>query len=171
MERIQAAQTVAALVAPPSGESNGALTLSATRLDEASKLQVGELLGQMAAAFPSQEEHPDTAQMYQHGIELLASEFGIASVQTALESFLTRQKFFPHPSEVREALEAMATKAREDARKANPYVSDPTCKHLLPGQAWVIDKDGDRVVGRCECWKRWKGQQPAKDDKAAAAGK
>jgi hypothetical protein len=169
MERVKAAEVKALVL----GGSSEAATLSATRLDVALKLQVGEMLGQMAAAFPSQESHPDTALMYQHGVELLTSEFGIASVQAALESFLTRQKFFPHPSEVREALEAMATKARELARQQNPYVPDPTCKHVLPGQAWVLDKDGDRVIGECECHRRWRGtqaMQATKDHKAAAAG-
>jgi hypothetical protein len=78
------------------------------------------------------------------------------------------QRFFPHPSEVAEELEAMATKARNEARAQNPYVPDPQCKHVSPGWAWVTDKDGDRIMGSCECWKRRKGQQGTQDHKTAA---
>jgi hypothetical protein len=172
MERIKPAEA-AALAVQQSDALTGANTPFVRQLSPALKLQVGMLLDQMAGAFPAQELHPDTATMYQHGVETLVAEYGMPMVQEALQRFLTRQKFFPHPSEVREELEAMATKAREQARQQNPYVPDPQCKHVLPGQAWVIDKDGDRVIGECECHKRWRGTQvmnAARDHKAAAAG-
>jgi hypothetical protein len=64
---------------------------------------------------------------------------------------LTRRKFFPHPSEVREKLEAMTSRATAEERRANRYVQDPNCNHIsIEGLAWVIDKDGDRVLSRCE---------------------
>lgn len=170
MERAKAVQAVTALVAPRSDESNEGRTLSVRRLSPALKQQVGSLLDQMTAAFPSQELHPDTARMYQHGAEMLAEEFGIARVQTALESFLTRQKFFPHPSEIREALEAMVAKERNEQRAGNPYIPDPNCNHREAGWVRTKDVDGDDVMSRCECWKAWKGVQPTVDRKTVAAG-
>jgi hypothetical protein len=179
MERIQTAQATASLVAPQSAGSNGLVTLSETRLDAASKEQVGSLLSQMGAGFPAQEQHPDTAEIFQYGMEILAAEFGLAKVQVALEKFLTRQKFFPHPSEVREELEAMA----EKERMANRYQPDPACAHnrqrppLQAGYVWVTDQEGTRVTGRCNCWLMHNGKPPrpearppAEDRKEAAAG-
>ena len=172
MERAQAVQAVTALVAPQSEESRGVKALSVRRLSPALKQQVGSLLDQMTAAFPSQELHPDTARMYQHGAEMLAEEYGINRVQQALESFLTRQKFFPHPSEIREALEAMAAKERTEERAKNVYIPNPDCAHVSGG-FWkrTRDLDGDDVMSRCDCWKAWKGIQPAAADrKTVAAG-
>ena len=63
----------------------------------------------------------------------------------------------------------METQERAAARKANPYVQDPNCNHIGPeGLAWVIDKDGDRVIGRCECYRRWKGQHGIQHHKTGA---
>jgi hypothetical protein len=171
MDRAKAVQAVTAIVAPQSAESKEARALSVRRLSPALKLQVGSLLDQMTAAFPSQELHPDTARMYQHGAEMLAEEYGINRVQTALESFLTRQKFFPHPSEIREVLEAMAVRERTEEREKNPYIPDPNCDHNSPGWKRTKDADGDDVMSRCDCWKSWKGiKQPASDRKTVAAG-
>lgn len=171
MERAKTIQAVTALVAPQSAESSGARALSVRRLSPALKLQVGSMLDQMTAAFPSQELHPDTARMYQRGAETLAEEYGIARVETALESFITRQKFFPHPSEIREVLEVMAAKERTEKQAANPYIPDPNCNHNAPGWKRTKDVDGDDVMSRCDCWKAWKGvRQPAADRKTVAAG-
>jgi hypothetical protein len=52
-------------------------------------------------------------------------EFSLPRVQKALESFLTRQRFFPHPSQIREVLESMMAKERRDELAANRYAPDP----------------------------------------------
>jgi hypothetical protein len=107
--------------------------------------------------------------MYQRGIEELVKEFGFSAVRKDLERRLTRTKFFPHPSEVREELEAMTTKRREEESKENPYIVDPECKHV-PGGYWQKAADG---MVRCACWKRWKEStkpSAAEDRKTLAAG-
>jgi hypothetical protein len=173
MERIEPARAAKSLVAQQSVESSAASPQSTGRLNSSDGRELATMVGQMVAYYPHQEMGAETVAGYMHDLSRLAMKHSLPAVKTALLTLRIRpgQKFFPHPSEVAEELEAMATKAREEARTQNPYVPDPECKHLLPGQAWVVDKDGDRVLGRCECWKRWKGQLPVKDHKAAATGK
>jgi hypothetical protein len=173
VERI--AEQTAKLAVQASGESNAALQRSSGSLSAKEAREVAMLMGQMIAYYPHQEMGEETVQGYKHDLTRLAANYGLTTLKAALLNLRIRpgQKFFPHPSEVAEELEAMATKAKAQARAANPYVPDPQCKHVLPGQAWVIDKDGDRVIGECECHRRWRGTQAmnaTRDNKAAAAG-
>jgi hypothetical protein len=107
--------------------------------------------------------------MYQRGIETLVLEFGLQAVRAELERRLTRTSFFPHPSEVRKELEGMA----KQEQAANKFQADPNCEcgKLQKGYAWVTDKDGDRVIGRCPCFKRWQGYAPTDDRKTTAGGR
>lgn len=56
---------LAAIAALRSAESSGANKLFVKRLSKALQLQVGTMLDQMSAVRPAQEQHPDTAAMYQ----------------------------------------------------------------------------------------------------------
>jgi hypothetical protein len=90
--------------------------------------------------------------MYQRATETLVEEFSLPRVQKALESFLTRQRFFPHPSQIREVLESMRAKERRDELAANRYAPDPKCDHV-PGGLFRRTEGG---MARCDCWQRWK---------------
>jgi hypothetical protein len=176
MERIEAANAAVRLVAPQLAESNAlSLRREKQRLEDAELATFHTLMEQMWAYYPNQEFAVDTVEGYQFDLERLAAIHGLEALWTVLLALRIRagQRFFPHPSEVTEALEAMAKKGRDEMRAENPYVPQPGCNHISSdGMAWVIDKAGDRVLGRCECWKRWKGQltTTARDAKAAAAG-
>ena len=158
MERVTAAE--AAIAVRQSEELNAALQQSgARRLSSSESIALTSMVGQMIAYYPHQEMAAETVAGYMHDLTRLAVKHGLPAVKTALAALRLRpgQKFFPHPSEVSEELEAMETRERLAARAANPYVQDPNCNHIsVEGLAWVRNKDGDRVLGRCACWKQWK---------------
>jgi hypothetical protein len=99
--------------------------------------QLRAFLKQMAAAFPHQEVVPETAEVWRLAFENLLREHGLKRLETALASFLTRTKFFPHPSEVREVLDEMAKKAKQVANAALPPIGCSAC----------LDGDGDGMAG------------------------
>lgn len=138
------------LTVQPLGASSAALTHSAGPLSAASKAHLGQMLAQMAAAWPAQELPEETAQMYQLGMEDLAEEFGVQDLRQALRHFLTRSRFFPHPSEIREELEAMAKRKQEEA-KARREPLGPC--GICDGVRMVLSTkpDGERVANWCEC--------------------
>ena len=68
--------------------------------------QVEMLMDQMQASYPSQELAPATVEMwFPLWLEMVA-EFGLERFRKALVPMLGRSRFFPHPSEIREQLEA-----------------------------------------------------------------
>ena len=81
--------------------------------------QVEMLMDQMQASYPSQELSPATVEMwFPLWLEMVA-EFGLERFRKALVPMLGRSRFFPHPSEIREQLEAedaAARAAREQER-------------------------------------------------------
>ncbi len=132
---------------------SNALALPGTQqLSRDSLVQLGTMLRQMSAAFPHQEYDSETTKVFLLTFEDLAMEYGMQSLETALRSFLTRQKFFPHPSEVREVLDEMATKAKQKATAALPKVGCPKC-HEQPaaGYIWHKNEKGDTYVTECDC--------------------
>lgn len=143
------------------------------RLAPAQKLQIGELLANMAAGYPHQDM-TESMPMYQRGLENLAVEFGTDQLQQALELLLTHRKFFPHPSEIREVLEEMAAKvkakAKADLLAKLPKIGCDKCQGenaSTPTAGLVMtQKPGqDRIVDECECklaWRRAKKELEAK---------
>ena len=123
-------------------------------LDEAQIVQVGELMVNMMAGYPHQALEM-AAEVYQLAFEDLARIHGIQALETALRLFLTRQKFFPHPSEVSEVLEEMAKKAKQEAAKSLPKLGCDLCLHPdATGFAGLIVKQQPgrpRIVEWCEC--------------------
>lgn len=116
--------------------------------------QVGELMANMMAAYPHQALEM-AAEMFQLAFEDLARTHGIQALETALRWFLTRQKFFPHPSEVSEVLEAMAKQKKKEMAKALPPLG---CLQCLDGEGvglkgYVIEQPPGRprFVKACEC--------------------
>jgi hypothetical protein len=130
------------------------------------------MMAQMTAHYPHQELAEETLMSYTHDLARLAQQHGLLAVKTALLVIRIRpgQKFFPHPTEVAEELEAMATKRRDEERKENPYIVDSACDHV-PGGYWQKAADG---MVRCACWRRWKEstKPPVSEDrKSVAAGR
>jgi hypothetical protein len=166
--------------AQQSGGSN-ALALPGTRqLNRDSLLQMGAMLRQMSGAFPHQEYDEETTKIFLLTFEDLALEYGLPPLEVALRRFLTRQKFFPHPSEVREELDVMAKKAKQEAQKQLPPLG---CEECMPsgegyrGLVLATDEKGFRCVKACACRLRRNrakaGMQPHSeqyDAKAKAAG-
>lgn len=138
------------------------------------------LTEQMAAAYPHQEL-AESLEILMRGFEILALEFGIRGVRDALEAALTRQKFFPHPSEIREAIKAMKAAKKSQVFVDNPFVPCGRCD-----EGYVrVNRDGTPWDGRnspaatamreCSCRVAWREKLqrlmgPDKVEAAAAAG-
>jgi len=176
MERAQAARAVEVMVLGRPAESVAlSLHREKRQLEDAELDCFLTLMEQMWAYYPHQEFSAETVQGYQFDMERLAVRHGLDRVKEVLLDLRLRagQKFFPHPVQVLEELEAMEKKERAEQIKANPYVPDPACNHRIPGWTRTKDQDGDDVMGRCECWKRWRGivDGPSRADrKTVAAG-
>lgn len=171
MERAKVVQAVTVFVGPQSGESNALSVPGTLQLSDAEFDLLNVLMKQMQAYYPHQEFVQETVEGYQFDMERLAVKFGLARVRQVLLDLRLRvgQKFFPHPVQVLEELEAMAAK-QENYHK---FQADPNCecRKLQPGLTWVIDKDGDRVMGRCPCYRLHAGMgAESVDTKVRAAG-
>lgn len=164
------------LSAVAAAQSSGSTTAlqHGTRPSREETMQLQNLLRQMQAAFPHQETAPETAKIWRLAVEDLVAEFSLLQVEAALRTFLTHQKFFPHPSEIREELEAMKTKQLAAERAKLPKVGCDACD----GSGLVFGiRSGERCARACACllaYRRAKaGVQPAPaahDGKRKAAG-
>lgn len=122
------------------------------RLTRDSIVQLGTMLRQMSAAFPHQEYDPETTKVFLLTFEDLAMEFGVKNLEVALRWFLSRQKFFPHPAEVREELEEMAKKTKAEQAKSLPKIGCPKCHDGGWADGWILaEVNGIRVVKKCDC--------------------
>lgn len=131
-----------------------ALLQRARPLDEAQIVQVGELMANMMAGYPHQALKM-AAEVYQMAFEDLAKLYGIQQLETALRSFLTLQKFFPHPSEIREVLEEMAKKDHAKMLAGLPKLGCDACNDQnTPGLLFVKQPDGKQFFKHCDCWIR-----------------
>lgn len=132
-------------------ESQLALRRPERQLSEAQIVQVGELMANMMAGYPHQALEM-AAEVYQMAFEDLAKMYGLQELQSALRLFLTHQKFFPHPSEVREVLEDMANKAKAAAIKALPKIGCPKCHDGGWADGYILVLNGQgRQVKKCDC--------------------
>ena len=138
-----------------SAESSALALPGTQQLSRDSLMQLGTMLRQMSAAFPNQEYDEETTQIFLLTFEDLAMKYGLKSLEAALRGFLTRQKFFPHPAEVAEELEAMATKAKAAAVKKLPSLGCNLCHDGGWADGWIVvtQQDGKRLVKECECLK------------------
>ena len=107
----------------------------------------------------------------------LSLEFNMLDLQTVLRSFLTRQAFFPHPSEVRKELQSMAKRKEAEAVENLPKLGCEECRDepFGPGTKLGVDPAGNRCVYQCRCKvARDEAKKPPagehEDGKAAAAG-
>lgn len=139
---------------------SGALALPGMqRLTRDSMVQLGTMLRQMSAAFPHQEYDGETTKVFLMTFEDLALEFGVPNLEQALRRFLSRQKFFPHPAEVREVLEEMKQKAQSELNRALPKIGCDKCMqtgedglpHGLEGFIYVQRPGQPQFVKPCEC--------------------
>jgi hypothetical protein len=82
--------------------------------------------------------------------------YGIDRLEWVLREIRIKpgQKFFPHPSEVSEALEEMVKREQQKLREANPYVP---CGQCCSGMV-IVERDGVSKAERCQCWTDWKGK-------------
>jgi hypothetical protein len=138
------------------------------RLNDAQLEQLDQLNRQMQAYYPHQEFAEETIRGFQFDLERLAVMYGVYRLQTALLNIRIKpgQKFFPHPSEVSEELEALVKKEKQEAREANPYVP---CGRCVSGMILEFRNDG-RFAVRCACWTAWKAGTPQEDRKSKAGG-
>jgi hypothetical protein len=181
MEQIRAVQTATRLVLGQPEESNALSMRGISQLNDAEFDLLNTLMKQMQAYYPHQEFLQETVEGYQFDMERLAVKFGIHQVREVLLDLRLRagQRFFPHPVQVLEELEAMA----EKERMANRYQPDPACAHnqqrpqLGAGWVWATDAEGTRVAAPCNCWlihhgkpPRPEARPPVEDRKEAAAG-
>lgn len=116
--------------------------------------QLRMLLKQMTAAFPHQEIVPETAEVWRLAFENLIREYGMKQLETALASFLTRTKFFPHPSEVAEVLEEMKQKSNTERMASLPKIGCEKCGPEgsdFPGYVYVEKPGFPRAVTDCAC--------------------
>lgn len=159
--------------------SNGEFTALATLVD------------QMAAAYPHQELG-ESLPILLRGYEMLAIEFGLRRVRDALEMLLTSRKFFPHPAELREAIEAVKETERRQILADNPWTPCEQCSAHVPGMIpvnadgsrWTFSRERVRPAAYrvCQCKTEWRRRvqellgeapQPQRsiaDGKARAAG-
>lgn len=158
-------QLGAIIRAQPSGGSNE-LALPGTRqLTRDSLLQLGTVLKQMSGAFPHQEYDVETTKIFLLTFEDLALEYSVTMLETSLRGFISRQKFFPHPSEVREVLEDMAKKAKAKKLQGLPKVG---CEICGDGNGLVmgLDASGERFAKACECLKAYRRAKRAMEAKS-----
>jgi len=129
-----------------------ALLQRAPRLDEAQIVQVGELMANMMAAYPHQALEL-AAEVYQMAFGDLARLHGIQHLREAMRWFLTGQKYFPHPSEVREVLEEMAKKAKAAKVLNLPKVGCLKCYDggWTAGYIRLPDVNGAPQIKVCDC--------------------
>ena len=140
-------------------ESNGLSVRGTERqLSDAEFNLLNLLCKQMQAYYPHQEFLDETVHGYQFDLERLAVIYGLKRVRSVLLNIRIKpgQRFFPHPSEVSEALEEMVKQERMQAREANPYKPCGQCHDGL----LVVERDGERIAKRCRCWIEWKQKQP-----------
>ena len=156
--------------------SNALSLPSSKRLDAVSKEKLGWMLAQLAAAYPHQDM-AEAADMYQLGYEVLSIEFGLDRVELAFRHCTTHTKFYPHPADVREILENMAAKTKQQLLKEHPYVPCGKCSDGLVR----VPADHHHTysyVDWCQCKLRWRaehraierGESPTAGDRKTAAG-
>lgn len=130
-----------------------ALLRRARPLSGAQIVQVGELMANMMAGYPHQALEM-AAEVYQMAFEDLARLHGLKNLETALRGFLTSRRFFPHPSEVREVLDEMATKAKKEAMNSLPKLGCDECEGQcldLIGFVMETRPGQGRAVVPCKC--------------------
>lgn len=117
------------------------------------RAQLASLVEQMTAGFPHQEWEADTMKIWRLGFEELVRRHGIEQLRVALQSFLTRQKWFPHPSEVSEVLDEMATKRAAAARKALPKIGCDVCANEIGMRGYLVEQHPGqpRYLRPCAC--------------------
>jgi hypothetical protein len=104
----------AALAVRRSDESNVAWQQSSARLNcWDGRRKLATMVKQMVAYYPHQELAAETVAGYMHDLTRLAVKDGLPAVKSSLLALRIRpgQKFFPRPSEAREELAAMTSRA------------------------------------------------------------
>jgi hypothetical protein len=90
--------------------------------------------------------------VYQMAYTDLAMRYSLPQLEIALRVFLTRQKFFPHPAEVAEELEAMSKKAKAEVKL--PPLGCNLCHDGGWAPGYILRLcDGKREVKECACLK------------------
>lgn len=148
-------EQVGSIIKAQSAGSSALARPGTQRLPRESVTHLATMLRQMSAAMPHQEYGEETTEVFLLAFEELAVEFSVKNLETALRSFLSRQKFFPHPSEVREVLEQMAKKAKQLAEQALPGIGCSACLDSdgegLAGFVYTHRPGQPREVKPCEC--------------------
>jgi hypothetical protein len=154
-EEIAMENLAAIIKAQQLGECKELALPGTQQLSRDSLVQLGTLLRQMSAAFPHQEYDGETTAIFLMTFEDLALKYGLSNLEIALRVFLTRQKFFPHPAEVAEELEAMSKKAKAEVKL--PPLGCNLCHDGGWAPGYILRLcDGKREVKECECLKKRK---------------
>jgi hypothetical protein len=68
--------------------------------------QLATLMTQTKNNYPGQEIPEETLEMWVLAWMALAQKYGIAALRRALQTHMTASRFFPHPADLREQIEA-----------------------------------------------------------------
>lgn len=88
-------------------ETSALAQQSRARLTNSELSQLEALMTQTKASYPAQEIPPETVEMWAPAWMALAIQYGLPAIRAALQAHMLASRFFPHPSEVRESLEAL----------------------------------------------------------------
>jgi hypothetical protein len=143
--------------------STRAVERSARPLSIAESKALTVLLDQMAAHYPHQTITDETGEIWREAIEILVARYTLPRVRTALSEFLVKpgQKFFPHPSEIAEALEQMVTEERRRILRENPFIPCGRCDGGIvlvnrDGSPYDSLKGGPVAMHDCDCKVEWR---------------
>jgi hypothetical protein len=102
--------------------------------------QVPALMAQMKANYPGQELLPETADMWMAAWLEMVLDYGLEPFRAALIPLLRSSRFFPHPAEIEEAIEAK--RAEERAERDLQRSQDQRREHMAEFWAWVDERLG-----------------------------
>ncbi len=109
---------------------------------------------QTKVSYPNQEIPPETVEMWFPAWMTLALGFGMPALEAALRGHMLSSRFFPHPAELRERLEAMRpaqasvfvpTTRREVARLCGAAIAERMSEMTVEGVAEQYGAESARL--------------------------
>ncbi len=149
-------------------ESSAMSTRSQQQLSVVATTAFDLSLMRMAAHYPHQELGEMTADVYREAFRELAQRHGVATLEQAFAALRLKpgQKFFPHPTEVAEELEAMKEAKSQEDVKAHPY-TPCNRRDLMHNGAhaechdglMLYKENGYNIAQVCECKRQWRRER------------
>jgi hypothetical protein len=123
-------------------------------LTESEVEQLGILMEQTKLSYPGQEILKETVEMWAPAWMALAEKFGMAALRRGLQDHMMSSRFFPQPSELRDAIEArksapvnvyVPTTRREMARLCGPALTAKSDEMTVEDVERLYGKDSARL--------------------------